>query len=112
MGAVVLEIFQGKHFGSIFGTIMLAALAGGAAGPWVTGVLHDLSRELYARLRDRYCRERAIGGGNLAGFAGQGARGRGPVAPDARTRQRETRLQPWFTGLPTPAACGLNPLVE
>ena len=43
MGAVVLEIFQGKHFGSIFGTVMLAALAGGAAGPWVTGFLHDLS---------------------------------------------------------------------
>jgi MFS family permease len=42
MGAVVLEIFQGKHYGSIFGTIMLAALAGGAAGPWVTGILHDL----------------------------------------------------------------------
>jgi MFS family permease len=41
MGAVVLEIFQGKHFGSIFGTLMLAALAGGAAGPWVTGALHD-----------------------------------------------------------------------
>jgi MFS family permease len=43
MGAVVLEIFQGRHYGSIFGTIMLAALAGGAAGPWVTGFLHDLS---------------------------------------------------------------------
>ena len=43
MGAVVLEIFQGKHFGSIFGTVMLIALAGGAAGPWVTGFLHDLS---------------------------------------------------------------------
>jgi MFS family permease len=43
MGAVVVEIFQGKHYGSIFGTIMVAALAGGAAGPWVTGVLHDLS---------------------------------------------------------------------
>jgi MFS family permease len=42
MGAVVLEIFQGKHYGSIFGTIMLAALAGGAAGPWVTGFLYDL----------------------------------------------------------------------
>jgi MFS family permease len=40
---VVLEIFQGKHYGSIFGTIMLAALAGGAAGPWVTGLLHDLT---------------------------------------------------------------------
>jgi MFS family permease len=43
MGAVVMEIFQGKHYGSIFGTIMIAALAGGAAGPWVTGLLHDLS---------------------------------------------------------------------
>jgi MFS family permease len=43
MGAVVVEIFQGKHYGSIFGTIMLAALAGGAAGPWVTGFLHDLT---------------------------------------------------------------------
>jgi MFS family permease len=43
MGAVVLEIFQGKHYGSIFGCIMLAALAGGAAGPFVTGFLHDLT---------------------------------------------------------------------
>jgi MFS family permease len=41
MGAVVVEIFQGRHYGSIFGTVMVAALAGGAAGPWVTGVLHD-----------------------------------------------------------------------
>jgi MFS family permease len=39
----VLEIFQGKHYGSIFGTVMLAALAGGAAGPWVTGLLFDLT---------------------------------------------------------------------
>jgi MFS family permease len=43
MGPVVLEIFQGRHYGSIFGTIMLAALAGGAAGPWATGVLYDLA---------------------------------------------------------------------
>jgi cyanate permease len=41
MGAVVLEIFLGKHYGSSFGTILLTALAGGAAGPWVTGLLHD-----------------------------------------------------------------------
>src|SRR4051794_31782881 len=41
MGAVVLEIFEGKHFGSIFGALMLIALAGGAAGPFVTGVLYD-----------------------------------------------------------------------
>jgi MFS family permease len=43
MGAVVLEIFLGAHYGSIFGCIMLAALAGGAAGPWLTGLLHDLT---------------------------------------------------------------------
>jgi MFS family permease len=42
MGAVVAEIFQGRHFGTIFGTVMLGALAGGAAGPWVTGLLHDI----------------------------------------------------------------------
>ncbi len=41
MGPIVVEIFQGKHYGSIFGTIMVVALAGGAAGPFVTGALHD-----------------------------------------------------------------------
>jgi len=41
IGAVVAEIFQGKHYGSIFGTLMLAAIAGGAVGPWVTGALYD-----------------------------------------------------------------------
>ena len=43
MGAIVVEIFQGRHYGSIFGSIQVAALAGGAVGPWVTGVLHDLA---------------------------------------------------------------------
>jgi MFS family permease len=43
MGAVVLEIFQGPHYGSIFGTIMTIGLAGGAMGPWLTGLLHDLT---------------------------------------------------------------------
>jgi MFS family permease len=41
MGAIPAEIFQGRHYGSIFGTLMLAGIAGGAAGPFVTGVLHD-----------------------------------------------------------------------
>ena len=40
-GAIVVEIFEGRHYGSIFGTLMLAAIMGGAAGPWVTGALHD-----------------------------------------------------------------------
>lgn len=41
IGAVAMEIFEGKHFGSIYGTLTLSALAGGAAGPWVTGALYD-----------------------------------------------------------------------
>jgi MFS family permease len=41
MAAVVAEIYQGKHYGSIFGSLMLSAIAGGAAGPWATGALYD-----------------------------------------------------------------------
>lgn len=41
LGPIVAEIFEGPHFGTIFGTTMFAAITGGAAGPWVTGVLHD-----------------------------------------------------------------------
>jgi MFS family permease len=41
VAAIPAEIFQGRHFGSILGTLMLAAIGGGAAGPWVAGALHD-----------------------------------------------------------------------
>ncbi len=41
VGAIPAEIFQGRHYGTIFGSVMLAAVAGGATGPWVTGALHD-----------------------------------------------------------------------
>ena len=41
LGPIVAEIYEGPNFGSIFGTLMLAAIVGGAAGPWVTGLLHD-----------------------------------------------------------------------
>jgi MFS family permease len=39
--AIVVEVFQGKHYGTIFGTLMLAAILGGALGPWITGALYD-----------------------------------------------------------------------
>jgi MFS family permease len=39
--AMVAEIFQGRHYGTIFGTVMVAAIAGGALGPWATGALYD-----------------------------------------------------------------------
>ena len=41
VGAIPAEIFQGRHYGSIFGTLMLTSIAGGAVGPWLTGVLYD-----------------------------------------------------------------------
>jgi MFS family permease len=43
LGPIVAEIFEGPHFGAIFGTVMLVAIGGGAVGPWVTGVLHDIT---------------------------------------------------------------------
>ena len=43
IGAIPAEIFQGRHYGTIFGTLMLASIAGGAAGPWATGVVHDVT---------------------------------------------------------------------
>jgi MFS family permease len=41
IGAIPAEIFEGRHYGSVFGTLMLASIAGGAVGPWLTGVIHD-----------------------------------------------------------------------
>ena len=41
MGAIPAEIFEGRQFGRIFGSVMVAAILGGAAGPWVAGVLYD-----------------------------------------------------------------------
>ena len=41
MGPIVVEIFEGKSFGTIFSVLMTALIGGGAVGPFVTGVLHD-----------------------------------------------------------------------
>jgi MFS family permease len=41
MGPIVAEIFEGPHYGSIFGTIAVSLICGGAAGPWIAGVIHD-----------------------------------------------------------------------
>jgi MFS family permease len=41
MGPIVAEIFEGPHYGTIFGTLTIALIAGGAAGPWAAGMVHD-----------------------------------------------------------------------
>ena len=43
LGGIVAEIFQGPHYGGIFGALMGIGMAGGAIGPWVTGALYDAS---------------------------------------------------------------------
>src|SRR5262249_1534663 len=40
-GAIPAEHFRGKHYGSVFGVLSLAASAGAGTGPWVTGALYD-----------------------------------------------------------------------
>ena len=41
IGAIPADIFQGPHYGAIFGSLMVASIVGGAAGPWATGVVYD-----------------------------------------------------------------------
>ena len=43
VGAIPAEIFQGRHYGGVFGTLMGIGIAGGALGPWLTGLAYDLT---------------------------------------------------------------------
>lgn len=47
MGPVVAEIFEGRHYGSIFGVLTVILTSGGAAGPWAAGLIHDLTGSYY-----------------------------------------------------------------
>ena len=39
--ATVADLFQGRYFGSILGTIILGFSLGGAFAPWLAGFIHD-----------------------------------------------------------------------
>ncbi len=41
-GAVPAELFAGRRYGVIFGVLGGASIGGGALGPYLTGVLHDI----------------------------------------------------------------------
>ena len=43
LSPITAEIFEGRHFGAIFGMLMVCAITGGAAGPFVVGLLHDIT---------------------------------------------------------------------
>ena len=40
-GSMPADLFQGRGYGIIFGTISTLALVGGAVGPWLTGLFYD-----------------------------------------------------------------------
>lgn len=39
--ALVSDLFRGRHFGAIFGTMQLGNSLGGALGPWIAGRVFD-----------------------------------------------------------------------
>lgn len=43
MGPIVAELFEGRHYGTILGIASGGLIAGGAAGPFVAGVVHDVT---------------------------------------------------------------------
>lgn len=43
MGAMVVEMFEGPQYATIFGVLTIPLMAGGALGPWAAGVVHDLT---------------------------------------------------------------------
>ena len=46
--ATVADLFQGRHFGSIQGAVMLGLALGGAISPWLAGFLHDKTGSYFA----------------------------------------------------------------
>ena len=43
IAAMMADLYQGKHFGSIYGFINIGNGIGGALGPWLGGYLYDTS---------------------------------------------------------------------
>jgi sugar phosphate permease len=43
----VADLFQGRHFGSILGIIVLGFALGGAIAPWLAGFLHDITNSYF-----------------------------------------------------------------
>jgi MFS family permease len=40
-GAIPAELFQGRHYGSVFGVLSVASGLGSGFGPWLMGAIHD-----------------------------------------------------------------------
>ncbi len=42
--SAIADLFQGRHFGAILGTITVGFSLGGATAPWLAGYLHDITK--------------------------------------------------------------------
>jgi len=73
IGVIPAEIFQSPHYGTIFGTLMLAAIGSGAARAVGNRRAARRHRELHTGLLDRHWVQCAVGRGNLVRGAAQGA---------------------------------------
>jgi MFS family permease len=40
-GAIPAELFQGRHYGTVFGMLGIGSGLGAGAGPWLAGTIHD-----------------------------------------------------------------------
>jgi sugar phosphate permease len=45
--ATIADLFHGRHFGSILGTIVIGFSLGGAIAPWLAGFLHDITNSYF-----------------------------------------------------------------
>jgi MFS family permease len=45
--ATAADLFQGRHFGSILGTVIIGFSLGGAIAPWLAGFLHDITNSYF-----------------------------------------------------------------
>lgn len=41
VGAIPVELFEGKRYSTIFGTLSISAGLGASSAPWVTGIIYD-----------------------------------------------------------------------
>ena len=64
-GAIPAEVFPGKQYGTIVGTLNVASNAGAACGPWITGVLYDTTGTYATSVRGRHGREPGLHPGHV-----------------------------------------------
>ena len=96
-GAITAEIFEGRHYGSIFGTLRLASIGGGAVGPCLTGAPYSATGHTRPPSFDRHRPMRRLGARHPARRAARRARRRRSDPSDSAALGA-CRLEPGESG--------------